>query len=205
MSQSTTKRFNSYPSGVARTTLNSKLLKPQRCTPTSSSSSQLSSEHCQFVQVSRNCDHTGSQMGDAYIILQKESSANDVFLTAVGKLPSTPQTILVQFYTATIESILTSAITVWFDAVSSREKRKLRCTIKTAEKIISCSLLSLKDLYITRTKRRAEKKLINDTSHPANDLLQKLPPGKQFHSFTKTAHHQNSCFPLAISVINQAG
>lgn len=63
-------------------------------------------------------------MGDAYIIRQHESSIKDVFLTAVLAAKfHLPKAILVLFYTATIVSILTSA--VWFGVASSREKSML--------------------------------------------------------------------------------
>ncbi|XP_058236253.1 cilia- and flagella-associated protein 58-like [Hemibagrus wyckioides] len=65
--------------------------------------------------------------------------------------------ILVNFYTAIIESILTSPITVWFAGATARDKAKLQCVIHSAEKVIGCSLPSLQELCISRTRRRAAK------------------------------------------------
>lgn len=97
------------------------------------------------------------------------------------------QAIPVQFYTATIESILISAITIWFGAASSQEIRKLQCAVKMATNIIGCDLLSLHDLYGSRMRRQAGK-ISADTSHPANSLFQKLTSGRCFRSLiTKTA------------------
>ncbi|KAK3557111.1 hypothetical protein QTP70_024650, partial [Hemibagrus guttatus] len=42
--------------------------------------------------------------------------------------------MLVNFYTAIIESILTSSITVWFAAATARDKAKLQRVIHSAEK-----------------------------------------------------------------------
>ncbi|KAK3556478.1 hypothetical protein QTP70_008332 [Hemibagrus guttatus] len=46
-----------------------------------------------------------------------------------------PVEMLVNFYTAIIESILTSSITVWFAAATARDKAKLQRVIHSAEKI----------------------------------------------------------------------
>lgn len=78
-------------------------------------------------------------MGDAYNILQQESSGRDVCQDGMYVLQNLaqfhlPLAIEVQFYTATKVSVLTSSI--WFGAASSREMRNLEHTIKPAEKII---------------------------------------------------------------------
>ncbi|KAK3534908.1 hypothetical protein QTP70_001993 [Hemibagrus guttatus] len=65
--------------------------------------------------------------------------------------------MLVNFYTAIIESILTSSITVWFAAATARDKAKLQRVIHSAEKVIGCSLPSLQELYVSRSRRRAAK------------------------------------------------
>ncbi|KAK3571021.1 hypothetical protein QTP86_000471 [Hemibagrus guttatus] len=62
-----------------------------------------------------------------------------------------PVKMLVNFYTAIIESILTSSITVWFAAATARDKAKLQRVIHSAEKVIGCSLPSLQELYISRS------------------------------------------------------
>ncbi|KAK3537283.1 hypothetical protein QTP70_006987 [Hemibagrus guttatus] len=43
--------------------------------------------------------------------------------------------MLVNFYTAIIESMLTSSITVWFAAATARDKAKLQCVIRSSEKL----------------------------------------------------------------------
>ncbi|KAK3535259.1 hypothetical protein QTP70_005947 [Hemibagrus guttatus] len=60
-----------------------------------------------------------------------------------------PVKMLVNFYTAIIESILTSSITVWFAAATARDKAKLQRVIHSAEKVIGCSLPSLLELWAT--------------------------------------------------------
>uniref|UniRef100_A0AAV2KFT7 ABC transporter domain-containing protein n=1 Tax=Knipowitschia caucasica TaxID=637954 RepID=A0AAV2KFT7_KNICA len=57
-----------------------------------------------------------------------------------------PAQMLVQFYTAIIESILTSSITVWFAGATVRDKQRLQRIVRSAEEVIGRSLPSLQDL-----------------------------------------------------------
>uniref|UniRef100_A0AAV2IZI5 Alkylated DNA repair protein AlkB homologue 8 N-terminal domain-containing protein n=1 Tax=Knipowitschia caucasica TaxID=637954 RepID=A0AAV2IZI5_KNICA len=58
-----------------------------------------------------------------------------------------PAQMLVQFYTAIIESILTSSITVWFAGATVRDKQRLQRIVRSAEEVIGRSLPSLQDLW----------------------------------------------------------
>ncbi|KAK3521549.1 hypothetical protein QTP70_013077 [Hemibagrus guttatus] len=74
--------------------------------------------------------------------LTKKAQQRTYFLRQLKKF-LLPVEMLVNFYTAIIESILTSSITVWFAAATARDKAKLQCVIHSAEKMIGCSLPSL--------------------------------------------------------------
>ncbi|KAK3520904.1 hypothetical protein QTP86_003763 [Hemibagrus guttatus] len=116
-----------------------------------------------------------------------------------------PVKMLVNFYTAIIESILTSSIMVWFAAATARDKAKLQRVIHSAEKVIGCSLPSLQELYVSRSRRRAAK-IAADPSHPGNELFRSLPSGKRLQSIrTRTSRHKNSFFPTAVSLLNRKG
>ncbi|KAF3705577.1 hypothetical protein EXN66_Car021268 [Channa argus] len=94
--------------------------------------------------------------------------------------------MLVNFYTPIIESILTSSITVWFAAATTRDETKLQRVIHSAEKVIGCSLPSLQDPYVSRTRRRAAR-IAADPSHPGDKLFQPLPSGQSWalvHHYT---------------------
>ncbi|KAI4889812.1 hypothetical protein NFI96_032463 [Prochilodus magdalenae] len=71
-----------------------------------------------------------------------------------------PQTLMIQFYTAIIESILTASITIWFGSSTSQERTKLQRIIRTAERIIGsndCLLLTkLPKVKCLRNNRREE-------------------------------------------------
>ncbi|KAK3519461.1 hypothetical protein QTP70_029776 [Hemibagrus guttatus] len=78
--------------------------------------------------------------------LTKKAQQRMYFLRQLKKF-LLPVKMLVNFYTAIIESILTSSITVWFAAATARDKAKLQHVIHSVEKVIGCSLPSLQELY----------------------------------------------------------
>ncbi len=118
-----------------------------------------------------------------------------------------PQELLIQFYSAIIESVLCSSITVWFGSATKTDIRRLQRTVRTAERIIGAPLPSLQELYTSRVRKRA-KKVTLDPSHPAHSLFVLLPSGQRYRSqhnrsqSTKTARHKNIFFPQAVSHLN---
>ncbi len=107
-----------------------------------------------------------------------------------------PQAHMTQFYSAVIESVSCSSITVWFGSASKSDIRRLQWTVRTAERIIGVHLPSLQDLYYSRVKKRAGN-IIIDPSHPGHDLFALLPSGRRYRSLcTRTSRHKNSFFPL---------
>ncbi|KAK7933319.1 hypothetical protein WMY93_004215 [Mugilogobius chulae] len=82
--------------------------------------------------------------------------------------------LMVQFYTAIIESILTSSITVWYAGATVRGRHRLQRIVCSAEKVIGCSLPSLQDPYVSRTLGRAGR-IAADPSYPGHRLFEPLP------------------------------
>ncbi|TWW62471.1 hypothetical protein D4764_04G0011180 [Takifugu flavidus] len=110
--------------------------------------------------------------------------------------------MLAQFYTAIIESILTSSITVWFAGATVRDRLRLQRVVRAAEKVMGCRLPSIQDLYISRTRRCAGR-ITADPSHPGHGLFSPLPSGRRLRSIrTKTSRYTNSFFPSAIRLLN---
>ncbi|TWW68522.1 hypothetical protein D4764_19G0003200 [Takifugu flavidus] len=106
--------------------------------------------------------------------LIKKAQQRMFFLRKLRKL-NLPPRMLAQFYTAIIESILTSSITVW-------DRLRLQRVVRAAEKVIGCRLPSIQDLYISRTRRCA---------------------GRRLRSIrTRTSRYTNSFFPSAIRLLN---
>ncbi|TWW74193.1 hypothetical protein D4764_14G0001940 [Takifugu flavidus] len=88
--------------------------------------------------------------------------------------------MLAQFYTAIIESVLTSSITVWFAGATVRDRLRLQRVVRAAEKVMGCRLPSIQDLYISRTRRCAG----------------------DYGPFDQTSRYTNSFFPSAIRLLN---
>ncbi len=113
-----------------------------------------------------------------------------------------PQVLLKQFYSAIIETVLCSSITVWFGSATKQDIRRLQRTVRTAERIIGAPLTILQELYTSRVRKRAKKVTLNP-SHPAHSLFELLLSGRRYRALsTKTTRHKNSFFPQAISRLN---
>ena len=109
--------------------------------------------------------------------------------------------ILISFYRATIESILTRSFLVWYKAASQNDLNKLGSIIQTAEKIIDISLPSIEQLYKERSLNRTLA-IIKDDFHPANELFVLLRSRKRFRTFIGNKRFTNSFYPSAVKVFN---
>ena len=111
-----------------------------------------------------------------------------------------PKTMMVHFYTAIIESILTSSITIWYAAATAKDKSRLQRIMHTAEKVIDCNLPTLEDLHTSRSLRRA-RKIVADSSHPGHSMFQSFSSGRRLQSIrTNTTRHKTvSSHPLLAS------
>ncbi len=71
-----------------------------------------------------------------------------------------PQELLIQFYSAIIEPVLCTSITVWFSsATKSDQIWRLRRIVWTAEQIIGTTLPTLQELYLSRVSKSLAKSL----------------------------------------------
>uniref|UniRef100_A0A3P8NNR5 Reverse transcriptase domain-containing protein n=1 Tax=Astatotilapia calliptera TaxID=8154 RepID=A0A3P8NNR5_ASTCA len=131
----------------------------------------------------------------------KKAQQRMYFLRQLKKF-NLPTRTMMQFYTAIIESILTSSITVWYAGATIRDKQRLQRVVRSAEKVIGCRLPSLQDLYTSRTLGRAAR-ISADPSHPGHSLFDLLPSGRRLRSIrTRTSRHKNSFFPSAVGHMN---
>ncbi len=99
----------------------------------------------------------------------KKAQQRLYFLCQLRKF-NLPQELLKQFYSAIIESVLCSSVTVWFGSATKTDIRRLQRTVRTAERIINAPLPNLQDLYISRVRKRA-KKVTLDPSHPVRAVV----------------------------------
>ena len=110
--------------------------------------------------------------------------------------------IVIHFYRAVIESVLTFSITVWYGSASVHDKNLLDGIVGVASKLTGCELPSLESLYITRTQRKV-RCLTSDQHYPAHHLLQCLPAEKRFTTIkTRTSRFKNSFYPKAVQIMS---
>ncbi len=81
------------------------------------------------------------------------------------KRASLPPPILTTFYRGTIESVLTSCITVWYGNCCAADRKTLQQTVNTAAKIIGAPLPSILDIFLTRCSSKA-KSIVEDPPTP---------------------------------------
>ncbi|KAI2653902.1 putative RNA-directed DNA polymerase from transposon BS [Labeo rohita] len=131
----------------------------------------------------------------------KKAQQRLYFLRQLKKF-NLPQELLRQFYSAVIESVLCTSITVWFGSATKSDIRRLQRTVRTAERIIGAPLPTLQELYTSRVRKRAQK-ITLDPSHPSHPLFELLPSGRQYRAPNiRTTRHMNSFFSQAIHLMN---
>ena len=109
--------------------------------------------------------------------------------------------ILIQFYRALVESILTQSIIVWYDRATVYYKHKMQSVIRNAEKIINTKLPSLELLYIERMEKKTYK-ILKDQHHPAHNYFNLLPSNRRLRSYKGCKRFTNSFFPAAVNFFN---
>ncbi|KAK9516191.1 hypothetical protein VZT92_024137 [Zoarces viviparus] len=106
-----------------------------------------------------------------------------------------PQELLILFYSAIIQSVLCSSISVWFGSATIQDRNRRQRIARSAERIIGSSLPSILNLYTSRVRKRAGR-ITADPSHPGHKLFQLLPSGRRYRAlYAKTTRHRNSFFP----------
>ncbi|KAL0149820.1 hypothetical protein M9458_054868, partial [Cirrhinus mrigala] len=105
--------------------------------------------------------------------IAKKAQQRLYFLRQLKKF-NLPQELLKQFYSAVIESVLFTSITVWFGSATKSDTRRLQRTVRTAERIIGAPLPTLQELYTSRVRKRAQKITLNPL-HPRHLLFKLLP------------------------------
>ncbi len=131
----------------------------------------------------------------------KKAKQRLYFLRQLRKF-NLPQELLKKFYSAIIESVLYTSITVWFSSATKSELRRLQRVVRAAERILGTTLPTLQELYLSRVRKRAGKITLGP-SHPAHSLFELLPSGRRYRAqSTRTTRHRNSFLPKAIHFMN---
>ncbi len=106
------------------------------------------------------------------------------------------------FYRGTIESILTSCITVWYGACNASCRKSLQRIVRAAEKIVGVSLPSLQDIHNTRLTRKTLC-IAGDPTHPTHSFFSLLPSGKRLRSLqARTNRLKDSFIHQAVRKLN---
>ncbi|KAK1792916.1 hypothetical protein P4O66_001642 [Electrophorus voltai] len=84
-----------------------------------------------------------------------------------------PSKVLRNFYTCTIESILTGNITVWFGNSTKQDRQALQRVVRSAEHITHMELPDLQSIYYKRCQTKA-RRIVKDPTHPNNRLFSLL-------------------------------
>ncbi|KAK1786658.1 hypothetical protein P4O66_002978 [Electrophorus voltai] len=84
-----------------------------------------------------------------------------------------PSKVLWNFYTCTIESILTGNITVWFGNNTKQDRQALQRVVRSAERITHTELPDLQTIYYKRCQTKT-RRIVKDPTHPNNRLFSLL-------------------------------
>lgn len=115
-----------------------------------------------------------------------------------------------QFYRATIESILTSSMSVLYSDSTVHTKHQLDRTINLGSKLTGKHQQLLMDLHSSRVVRRASN-IAQNQSHPAQCLFKNLSSGSNFctvltavslNSFVSSPARQPESIPVYKSLNN---
>ncbi len=124
---------------------------------------------------------SGPELGHSHRLHCKKKAQQRLhFLRQLRKF-NLPQELLKQFYSAIIESVLCTSITVWFGSATKSGIRRLQRTVRTAERIIGAPLPTLQELHTSRVRKRAQK-ITLDPSHPSHPLFEILPSCRRYRA-----------------------
>ncbi|KAK1800051.1 hypothetical protein P4O66_006559, partial [Electrophorus voltai] len=84
-----------------------------------------------------------------------------------------PSKVLRNFYTYTIESIVTGNITVWFGNSTKQDRQALQRVVRSAEHITHTKLPDLQTIYYKQCQTKA-RGIVKDPTHPNNRLFSLL-------------------------------
>lgn len=133
--------------------------------------------------------------------LAKKAQSLLYFLRKLRKA-QVPPPILCSFYRGTIESILTSCITVWYGCCTASCRKTLQCIVNAASKIIGVALPSLIDIFHTCLTSRAIS-IAADSSHLLKLYFSLLSSGRRYRSIqAHSTRLSNNFIHQAVRILN---
>ena len=113
------------------------------------------------------------------------------------------KTIIKLFYTATVGSLITFAITCWYGNTSTSHKHRLNRLINKASRTTKTQLPSLEELFHGRCLTTIAK-ILQDNSHPLhNSYAISRRSGRLISVKTRTERYKNSFVPLSVRIFQR--
>ncbi len=157
--------------------------------------------HLNSTQMFKQTDYEWNLLWLLYFKSIKKAQQRLYFLRKLRRARA-PTPIMCTFYRGTIESILTSCITVWYGACNASCRKSLQRIVRAAEKIVGVSLPSLQDIYSTRLTRKALS-IAGDPTHPSHSFFSLLPSGRRLRSLqVRTSRLKDSFIHQAVRKLN---
>ena len=111
--------------------------------------------------------------------------------------------LLLTFYTATIQSIITFGITCWGGNTTSKDKRKLDTLIRKAQRITTYNLPTIEELYTKMCLDKA-KKIIDNNNHPlCKEYKQSVRSDRLLSKYARTERYKRSFVPTSVRILQQ--
>ncbi len=118
------------------------------------------------------------------------------------KRASLPPPILNTFYRGTIESVLTSCITVWYGNCKCCWPQDPPADSEHGCKDHRCPLPSILDIFLARCSSKTNS-IVKDPTHPSHSLFQLLPSGRRYRSIRGPLRQTaQQLFPQAVRALN---
>lgn len=115
---------------------------------------------------------------------------------------STP--IMMTFYYAFLESIMTFSMSCWFHSLSLQNRNRLQHIAAVSSKVIGQPVRTLAQVYSQRALRQAAK-IINDPSHILHSAFQWLPSGRRLRcTACRTERRRATFVPKATLLFNSS-
>ena len=109
--------------------------------------------------------------------------------------------IMITFYRATIESVITFGISCYGGNISKQQQQRLDRVIRKAAKVVNSSLPSFTELYNTNVLKTA-KKIMADNKHPLYSEYQTSVRSKRLISKkARTNRYNNSFIPSSVRLM----
>ena len=76
------------------------------------------------------------------------------------------QALMVKFYSAVIQSVLTFSFAVWYNGATAEDRNRLERIVPVASRIVGCESLTLDSLYRARVVKKAQS-VVSDLPWPS--------------------------------------